>query len=67
MNPLPGKKMTHFDDSRLWDSAIFPPEELIAMFKECQELKEAYVKQYMYTKERLETMPKAKQFDFSPQ
>ena len=67
MNPVPGKKLGTFDDSRLWEDKDYPPDELIAMFKECQDLKEAYLKQYQFTKERLETMPKAKQFDFSPQ
>ena len=65
MNPQPGKKVI-IDDSHLWDDAEYPPDELIAMFKQCQDLKEAYIKQYNFTKERLETMPKAKQFDFSP-
>ena len=63
MNPQPGKKVGTVGDSRLWEASDYPPDELIAMFKECQELKEAYLKQYQFTKERLETMPKAKQFD----
>ena len=65
MNPSPGKKVV-LDDSHLWEDSEYPPDELIAMFKQCQDLKEAYIKQYQFTKERLETMPKAKQFDFSP-
>lgn len=60
MNPIAGKKAPTFDDSRLWEAGDYPPDELIAMFKQCQELKEAYIKQYQFTKERLETMPKAK-------
>jgi len=35
------------------------------MLKSCQDLKETYIKQYKFTKERLESMPKARQFDFN--
>ena len=38
MNPQPGKKVI-IDDSHLWDDAEYPPDELIAMFKQCQDLK----------------------------
>jgi hypothetical protein len=45
MNPIPGKKVV-LDDSHLWEDSEYPPDELIAMFKQCQDLKEAYIKQY---------------------
>ena len=35
MNPVPGKKIGVFDDSKLWEANDYPPDELIAMFKEC--------------------------------
>ena len=56
---------TTFDDAGLWDETKYPHDELIAVLQSCQQLKEAYIKQYMFTKERLESMPKAKQFDFN--
>jgi dynein heavy chain len=54
-----------FEDAGLWDETKYPHDELIAVLQSCQQLKEAYIKQYMFTKERLESMPKAKQFDFN--
>ena len=54
-----------FDDAGLWDENKYPHDELIAVLQSCQQLKESYIKQYMFTKERLESMPKAKQFDFN--
>jgi dynein heavy chain len=36
------------------------------MLQQCLNLHEAYVKQYEFTKERLQNVPKAKQFDFNP-
>lgn len=54
-----------FEDNGLWDENKYPHDELIAVLKSCQELKDAYIKQYMFTKERLESMPKARQFDFN--
>lgn len=59
----PAKK--HTDDSGLWDENKYPHDELIAMLQSCQDLKETYIKQYRFTKERLESMPKARQFDFN--
>jgi len=54
-----------FEDSGLWDENKYPHDELIAVLKSCQDLKETYIKQYKFTKERLESMPKARQFDFN--
>jgi len=54
-----------FEDSGLWDENKYPHDELIAVLKSCQDLKEAYINQYKFTKVRLESMPKAKQFDFN--
>lgn len=65
-NVVQGKKAAIIDDSILWDSLIYPPEELIPMLQTCLDLHEAYIKQYDFTKERLQNMPKAKQFDFNP-
>jgi len=59
------KSSTLFEDNQLWDDSKYPADELIAVLKSCQALKEAYIKQYNFTKERLESMPKAKQFDFT--
>jgi dynein heavy chain len=39
-----GKKPAIIDDSILWDSAIYPPEELIPMLQTCLDLHEAYIK-----------------------
>ena len=61
-----GKKPTPIDDSILWDSLVYPPDELIPVLQSCLDLHEAYIKQYEFTKERLQNMPKAKQFDFNP-
>ena len=68
MGSLSDPKMevsTTFDDAGLWDENKYPHDELIVVLKSCQELKEAYRKQYEFTKERLESMPKARQFDFN--
>lgn len=54
-----------FEDNGLWDETKYPHDELIAVLKTCQDLKTAYIDQYKFTKERLESMPKAKQFDFN--
>jgi len=54
-----------FEDNGLWDETKYPHDELIAVLKTCQDLKDAYIQQYKFTKERLESMPKAKQFDFN--
>lgn len=54
-----------FEDSGLWDEQKYPHNELIAVLKSCQDLKDGYIKTYMFTKERLESMPKARQFDFN--
>lgn len=54
-----------FDDGGLWNENLYPHDELIAVLKSCQDLKETYIKQYKFTKERLESMPKARQFDFN--
>ncbi len=59
-NVTTGKKPAIIDDSILWDSMIYPPEELIPMLQTCLDLHEAYIKQYDFTKERLQNMPKAK-------
>lgn len=61
-----GKKATPVDDTVLWDHDQYPPDELIDMLQQCLDLHEAYVKQYEFTKERLQNVPKAKQFDFNP-
>ena len=34
MNPPSGKKVT-LDDSKLWEDSEYPPDELIAVFKQC--------------------------------
>ena len=62
----PNEKVTaNFEDGGLWEEAKYPHDDLIAMLKSCQDLKEIYIKQYKFTKERLESMPKARQFDFN--
>ena len=62
-NPL-GKKSPPVDDSCLWNHDDYPPEELITMLQSCLDLHEAYIKQYEFTKARLENLPKSKRFDF---
>ena len=59
-------KKGFLDDAVLWEEEKFPHDELIGMFKTCIDLHAAYIKQYEFTKERLKNMPKAPQFDFSP-
>ena len=54
-----------FEDRGLWDETKYPHDELIEVLKSCQELKDAYIYQYNFTKDRLESMPKARQFDFN--
>ena len=49
-----------FEDNGLWDETKYPHDELIVVLQSCQELKDAYIKQYDFTKERLESMPKAR-------
>jgi dynein heavy chain len=61
-----GKKQPPVDDTVLWDHEQYPPDDLIVMLQQCLDLHEAYVKQYEFTKERLQNVPKAKQFDFNP-
>jgi dynein heavy chain len=61
-----GKKQPPVDDTVLWDHEMYPPDELIEMLQQCLDLHEAYIKQYEFTKERLQNVPKAKQFDFNP-
>lgn len=61
-----GKKPGPVDDTVLWDHEQYPPDELIQMLQQCLDLHEAYIKQYEFTKERLQNVPKAKQFDFNP-
>jgi dynein heavy chain len=61
-----GKKAGPVDDTVLWDHDQYPPDELIQILQSCLDLHEAYVKQYEFTKERLQNVPKAKQFDFNP-
>ena len=34
MNPGPGRKVV-LDDSHLWEDSEYPPDELIAMFRQC--------------------------------
>jgi dynein heavy chain len=47
---------------RLW---LRDPDELIETMQACIRLKEAYQAQYELTREKLQAMPKGKQFDFS--
>ncbi|CAG9316033.1 unnamed protein product [Blepharisma stoltei] len=47
---------------KLW---LRDPDELIETMQNCIKLKEAYQAQYELTKEKLQAMPKGKQFDFS--
>lgn len=54
------------DSDSLWDANLFPPEELIPVLKSCIDLNNTYQRQYKITKERLMSMPKGKQFEFSP-
>lgn len=61
------KKGAPQDDAVLWQTADYPPNELIPLMQSCIDLNHAYQKQYEFTKERLMNMPKGKQFDFSPQ
>ena len=49
-------------DEMLWE---YPPEELLPVFKSCIDLNIEYQHQYKLTKDRLMSMPKGKQFDFS--
>lgn len=44
---------------------IRPPTELIKTLEICIKLNHEYQRQYAITKEKLMTMPKGKQFDFS--
>jgi dynein heavy chain len=60
-----GKKPNPVDDTVLWDHEQYPPDELIQMFQSCLDLHDAYIQQYEFTKERLQNVPKAKQFDFT--
>ena len=53
-------------DDKLWEQNKFPPEVLIPVLNSCIELNHAYQKQYKITRERLMSMPKGKQFEFSP-
>merc|ERR1719502_1545985 len=46
----------------IWDS---DPEELLPVLESCLRLNEGYQEQYRLTKDKLLTMPKGKQFDFS--
>ena len=52
----------HESEDKLWE---IPPEKLIPVLTTCIELNQAYQKQYEITKERLQNMPKGKQFEFS--
>jgi len=61
-----GKKQPAPDDTLMWDHDQYPPDELIEVLQQCLDLHEAYIKQYEFTKERLQNVPKAKQFDFNP-
>jgi dynein heavy chain len=61
-----GKKAAPVDDTVLWDHEMYPPDELIEMLQQCLDLHEAYKAQYEFTRERLQNVPKAKQFDFNP-
>lgn len=47
---------------KLWQR---DPDELIETMQSCIKLKDAYQTQYESTKEKLQAMPKGKQFDFS--
>lgn len=47
---------------KLW---LRDPDELIGTMQSCIKLKDAYQSQYESTKEKLQAMPKGKQFDFS--
>jgi dynein heavy chain len=55
------------DDSVLWDEKVIPRKDLITVLKQCLQLHETYLSQYEFTKKRLESMPKTRQFDFNPQ
>lgn len=61
-----GGKTNMVDDTVLWNHDDYPPDELIEVLQSCLDLHEAYVRQYEFTKERLQNVPKAKQFDFNP-
>jgi len=61
-----GKKVAPIDDSCLWNHDDYPPDELITVLQSCIDLHDAYIKQYEFTKARLEQLPKSKQFDFNP-
>jgi dynein heavy chain len=61
-----GKKAAPIDDSCLWNHDDYPPDELIQTLQACLDLHEAYIKQYEFTKQRLENLPKSKRFDFVP-
>jgi dynein heavy chain, axonemal len=47
---------------KLWDA---DPEQMLEKLEGCLHLNEAYQEQYRITKDKLLTMPKGKQFDFS--
>jgi dynein heavy chain len=55
------------DDSVLWEEDKIPRKDLIIVLKQCLQLHETYLAQYEFTKKRLESMPKTRQFDFNPQ
>lgn len=61
-----GKKAGPVDDTVLWDHDQYPADELIEVLQSCLDLHAAYIHQYNFTKERLQNVPKAKQFDFNP-
>jgi dynein heavy chain len=52
-------------DDVLWKEDVIPPQDLIPVLKSCIDLNVAYQKQYQFTKERLQNMPRGKQFEFS--
>eukprot|EP00949_MAST-11_sp_MAST-11-sp1_P002825 g2825.t1 len=47
---------------KLWER---DPDELLSTLEDCLRLNEAYQEQYRLTKDKLLTMPKGRQFDFS--
>jgi dynein heavy chain len=60
-----GKRGAPQSDDVLWKEDEYPPEDLIPVLQSCIDLNVAYQKQYQFTKERLQNMPRGKQFEFS--
>ena len=60
-------KSINDEDINLWDSELYPREQLIDVFQSCIDLNYAYMKQYESTKEYVDSHVNfARKFDFDP-